>query len=592
METLNNRPRKANTRFIVVTVLLAAAIFAVDVSLPLGHTVWVPYVVLVLLCLWAPYRNYAVVLAAACTVLIILGFLFCPPGVSPGVGLFNRSLGVGVIWVTAILCLLRKRTEEALGKSQARLAGLVGSAMDAIVSISADQRIILFNAAAEKMFRCSANEAIGQPIDRFIPDRFRTAHREHVHAFGETNVTRRSMGTLGAIYGLRADGEEFPIEASISQVVADGQKLYTVILRDITERRRAEAALQESEAHFRAVAESAPNAFVGTDSGGRIVSWNKAAQRIFQYAEEEILGQPLTIIMPERYSDDCQKGIERHQRTGSRHFIGRTVELHGLRKDGSEFPVEISLSSWETDRGEVYHGIIHDITERKQAEEKLKSSLEEVRTLAAHLQSVREEERIRIARQIHDEVGQALTGLKMDLSWLASRLSEDQKPLLEKTKSMSTLVDTTLHGVREIATELRPGVLDDLGLAAAIEWQTQEFRTRTGIRCEATVPPRDIALDQSRSTAIFRIFQEILTNLVRHADATSVNVSLKQETRNLILEVRDNGKGIAESEISSPKSLGLLGMRERALLFGGEVRISGTRGKGTTVTVTIPLQQI
>lgn len=586
---MNDRLKKANTRLIVVTVLLAAAIFVADSMLPMGTGVWLLYVTLVLLSLWSPHRHYCLVLAAACTALIILGFLFCPPGVSPWLSLLNRSLGVLVIWVTAILCLLYRRREEELRKSQERMAGIIGSAMDAIITINSDQHVVLFNPAAEKMFRCSADGAIGQPIDRFIPERFRDAHREHISVFGQTNVTKRLMGALRAIYGLRSDGEEFPIEASISQVLADGQKLYTVILRDIAERRRVEVALRESEAHFRAVAESAPNAFVGTDSRGRIISWNKAAQRMFQYGEKEALGQPLTLIMPERYRQAFLDGSERYQRTGIRRFIGKTVELHGQRKDSSEFPVEVSLSSWETERGEVYHGIIHDITERKQAEDKLKSSLVEVRALAAHLQSVREEESIRIARAIHDELGQALTGLKMDLSWFASRLSKDQKPLLEKTKSMSTLIDTTIQGVREIATELRPGVLDDLGLAAAIEWQAREFQTRTGIRCEVTLPAEDIPLDPARSTAVFRIFQETLTNVARHANATGVNASLKEEAGNLILEARDDGRGISTSEISTPKSLGLLGMRERALLFGGEVEIRGAPGVGTTVTVRIPL---
>jgi signal transduction histidine kinase len=154
---------------------------------------------------------------------------------------------------------------------------------------------------------------------------------------------------------------------------------------------------------------------------------------------------------------------------------------------------------------------------------------------------------------------------------------------------MSRLIDSTIQSVRRIATELRPGVLDDLGLMAAIEWQAQEFQTRTGIRCQVTLPVEDVTLDAASSTAIFRIFQEILTNVARHGSATSVSVSLKEQAGNLVLEAQDNGKGIAESEISSPKSLGLLGMRERALPFGGEVKIRGTPGKGTTVTVRIPL---
>jgi len=237
-------------------------------------------------------------------------------------------------------------------------------------------------------------------------------------------------------------------------------------------------------------------------------------------------------------------------------------------------------------------GVVDDITERRQVEEQLRSSREQLRNLAAYTQSVREEERIKIAREIHDELGQALTGLKMNLSWLDKKLSEagDVVPrsLLEEITSMSKLVDTTIQTVREISTELRPGVLDDLGLTAAIEWQLQEFQTRTGIRCNFTSSPENITLDQDRSTAIFRIFQETLINVARHANATRVDISLKEEADNLILEVRDNGKGITESGISNSKSLGLLGMRERALFLGGEVKISGTPGKGTTITVRIP----
>lgn len=238
--------------------------------------------------------------------------------------------------------------------------------------------------------------------------------------------------------------------------------------------------------------------------------------------------------------------------------------------------------------------LIQEIAERKRAEEQLKNSREHLRNLAAHLQSVREEERTRIAREIHDELGQTLTGLKMDLSWLGSKLSEDggdvlRALLLEKINAMSKLINATIQEVRKIATELRPGVLDDLGLTAAIEWQAQEFQTRTGLQCMVTLPPEDVTLDQERSTAIFRIFQEILTNVARHANATTVNSRLTADAGHLILEVSDNGQGITESEISGSKSLGLLGMRERALLLGGEVHIRGIQGKGTTVMVRLPL---
>ena len=229
--------------------------------------------------------------------------------------------------------------------------------------------------------------------------------------------------------------------------------------------------------------------------------------------------------------------------------------------------------------------------ERKQTEEQLRSSKEQLRALSAHLQSIREEERTLIAREIHDELGQELTGLKMDLSWLIKRLSAGQEQLVKKVESMLKLIDTTIQSVRRISTKLRPGVLDDLGLTAAIEWQAQDFQTRTMIQCEFRSNLKEVDLDRDRSTTIFRILQETLTNVARHASATRVNIYLNEAAASLVLIVVDNGRGITEKEILDAKSLGLLGMRERALVFGGEVKISGAPGKGTTITLKIPLQK-
>jgi len=233
----------------------------------------------------------------------------------------------------------------------------------------------------------------------------------------------------------------------------------------------------------------------------------------------------------------------------------------------------------------------------RRTEEQLRSSYEQLIALSGYLISVREKERTRIAREIHDELGQALTGLKMDLTRLESRLlgTSDVVPhpvLLEKLRSMANQVDTTIQSVRRIATDLRPGVLDDFGLAAAIEWQAQEFQNRIGIRCKFTSILEDINLDQDGCTAVFRILQEALTNVARHAGATRATISLKEAAGTLTLEVKDNGKGITENDLSKTKSFGLLGMRERASLLGGELHISGIQGTGTTITVRIPLGQL
>jgi signal transduction histidine kinase len=233
--------------------------------------------------------------------------------------------------------------------------------------------------------------------------------------------------------------------------------------------------------------------------------------------------------------------------------------------------------------------LTREVAERMLTEERLRESEENLRALAARLQSVREEEQIRIAREIHDGLGQALTGLKMDLTWLAGKLPAEQKPLTSKIESMFHLIDDTIYSVRKIASGLRPEVLDEAGLAAAIGWQTKDFQQRTGIRCKVDLPPDSEGLDPGRSTALFRIFQEVLTNVARHASATRVDVFMRRDADMLTLEVQDNGKGITPAEILNPKSLGLLGMRERVLPFSGRIEIHGVRGRGTQVTVSIPL---
>lgn len=229
--------------------------------------------------------------------------------------------------------------------------------------------------------------------------------------------------------------------------------------------------------------------------------------------------------------------------------------------------------------------------ERRHAEEKLRESHEQLRALSIYLQHVREEERTRIAREVHDELGQELTGLKFDLSSLATRLPRDQRQFQDDVKAMLAQIDAIIQTVRRISTELRPSVLDDLGLAAAIEWQTHEFQTRTGLQSRITLNVHSPVIDQELNTAFFRIFQETLTNVMRHANATKLEVRLTEEGGKLVLEVKDNGRGITEAQTANSRSIGLLGMRERAALLGGEFQIRGVAGKGTSVTVRIPLRR-
>lgn len=227
--------------------------------------------------------------------------------------------------------------------------------------------------------------------------------------------------------------------------------------------------------------------------------------------------------------------------------------------------------------------------QRQKAEKELRSSREQLRNLSSHLESVREEERTRLAREIHDELGQTMTALKMDIAWLNRRLDPHQEPLHEKTRSMEGLIDATIRTVQRLSGELRPGLLDDLGLAAAIEWQSEEFQKRTGMLCDVRVDLKGTTLSREHATALFRVFQETLTNVIRHAQATRVGVRLQTVGDRLILEVSDNGRGITEKEAEEPTAFGLIGMRERVLAIKGEFAISGRFGQGTTVTVTLPL---
>jgi signal transduction histidine kinase len=236
-----------------------------------------------------------------------------------------------------------------------------------------------------------------------------------------------------------------------------------------------------------------------------------------------------------------------------------------------------------------YAQLQNEVAERHQAQRRLEASQMQLRQLSAHLQAAREEERTRIAREIHDELGQTLTALKIDLSGLRRSLDSETPLLQEKFTSISELIDTTVQSVRRIATELRPGILDDLGLVAAIEWQLSEFQARTNIECQLTSNVEESALGADGRTALFRIFQETLTNVARHANATSVVVKLEEGADHVTLQVRDNGRGITESDIAKSRSFGLLGIRERVHLLNGEVSVHGVAGQGTTIIVRLSL---
>jgi len=267
--------------------------------------------------------------------------------------------------------------------------------------------------------------------------------------------------------------------------------------------------------------------------------------------------------------------------------LGEEVAIETLKKGATDYVLKQRLTRLVPS---VHRALreAQERAERRKAEEQLRQSHKQLRSLSVYLQHVREEERIKIAREIHDELGQQLTGLKLQLTWLDSRLPKKSPKLHDKTRSMATGIDETIQAVRRIATELRPGVLDSAGLLAALEWQASEFQKKTGIHCRVQSSVKETIWDQDLNTTFFRIFQETLTNVIRHANATKVDVRFMETANQLVLEIRDNGRGISEEEINNTKSIGLVGMRERAALLGGEVRLRGEPKRGTTVSVRIP----
>jgi PAS domain S-box-containing protein len=363
-----------------------------------------------------------------------------------------------------------------------------------------------------------------------------------------------------------------------------------VLITIISYRKKMEKVLRESEERYRDFYENAPDMFHSINREGIIIDCNETEARMLGYRKEEIIGRPISDF----FSDKTKTIYEKEFPALKNKRVHLDVEREFIRKDGSTFTASLNIYTEVDDNGELIKTktIARDLTERRRVEE-LKKSREQLRSLSAYLENAREEEKKRIARQIHDELGHALTTLDLDLSWVSNRLSKDRssvdiESLIERTQAMSALIDSTVQTVQRISSELIPGVLDHLGLSEAIKWQVDNFRERTGIEYSIIIDPESIMLDQKSSLTLFRIFQETLTNIIRHSEATTVTVMLKESDRTLELEIQDNGKGIEAHHVSSPESIGLIGIRERARILGGWVDISGSSGTGTAVKVIIP----
>jgi PAS domain S-box-containing protein len=507
------------------------------------------------------------------------------------------ALAVGALLPTAVALVLLvhraridARRQRSLASARAQMTGLVESAMDPVISVDEQQRIVLFNAAAEKVFRWPRNAVLGEPLDMLVPAALRQGHRRHVTEFGRTGTTSRRMGGTQILSALRADGTTFPIEASISQHEEAGGRVYTAILRDITGRVQAEERLGRSEARLRGILDSAMDAIITVDEAQRIVMFNNAAEAMFACPRDQALGAPLAWFIPQRFRGDHAGFVKRFGDTGvSSRRMGRARIVHGLRRTGEEFPIDASISQLTENGSRYYTVILRDVSDLATAEAEVRRSKDELRELASAASSAREQEKTRIAREIHDELGQAMTTLKMDLSLIRVTTSRPGSDLLARLDKMERQIDGTIAAMRRIAADLRPLTLDDLGLVPAIEALVNNFIQTTGIACELAVARPEFDLTDEQATAVFRIVQEALNNVAKHADATQVEVTNANSDDDIDVTIRDNGRGFATDSVPQANAYGILGLRERAYLLGGEARITSTPGQGTEVDVTLPL---
>lgn len=480
-------------------------------------------------------------------------------------------------------------------------------------------RIIDLNPAVAALTGSTPEELRGRTLAEFpklLKSPFPHGCLEAFHARRAKNLGEISYGDERIRQGIYS-AQVFPLY----------DNFLGVVFENVTARHRSEQDLRESEERFRLLVQSVQEyAIFQLDPLGQVVSWNSGAERLKGYRPEEVIGKPISMFYP---PEDVKSGKPMRLLAEAAQRGQSEDEGWRIRKDGSRFWAYVVVTALRNPKGSLqgFAKVTRDMTERHEkeqalakakeqlelrveqrtavmervneelrieiaerarAEEQLRVSLDQLRALAARLQSVREEERTSIAREIHDELGQACTAIKMDLALIHRKATKRQTYLRAKAESATQLVDGMIVTLRRIASELRPRTLDDLGLTAALEWQAQEFKGRTGIICNIVLPPEPVVLDAELSTAIFRIFQESLTNVARHAHATRVEASLKREADQLIFRVRDNGKGFDAKEVKARRSLGLVGMQERALLLNGELTIEGIPDAGTSLTLRVP----
>ncbi len=502
----------------------------------------------------------------------------------------------------------RKAAHE-LAQSQATFTAILTSAMDAIISVDQEHKIVFFNQAAERMFRCPAAETHGTTLDRFIPSLFRDPHRQLINSFGESGNTTLMMGRLGTISGIRADGEAFPIEASISHVHTNGNALYMVILRDITERQRAEEALREGREHLRAIVETAVDGIITINEQGTIESINQAVERIFQYSEGELVGQNVKILMPDPDHGQHDHYLQRYRDTGEKKIIGIGREVIGRRKDGALFPLELSISDTRLPGRRFFTAMLRDISERKQVEEELRLLTRELdervairteelvrsqgrlRSLATELSLAEQRVRRQVATELHDYLGQLLVVARLKL--MQTMRAVEDPGLSNQLKEADNALESAISYSRSLVAELTPPVLREFGFTMALTWLAQQMQ-RNHLRVDLQLTELSLEFPEDEAVLIFLSVRELLMNVVKHAqtDRATVSVSVTpQGEREIAVIDRGRGFDLASTAIEHKGKLehfGLFSIRERMEALGGRLELLSDPQQGTRAVLVLP----
>lgn len=481
---------------------------------------------------------------------------------------------------------IQKSTEMALKESENHLQIILESEPECVILLSETGVVQQINAAGLKMFEADdILQIAGKKITGIITSGYKQAFDDLNRRIFE-GIPGKLEFEIKAIKGTIkiVETHAVPFYNSSKKIVS-----FLGITRDITEKKKAEETLRINERQLDLVLNSSFDIiFLLEVNNGRykFIFVNKAGYKATGVPENGMNGKYVDEVIPEPSLQIVLKNY------------AKAIETKTMVSWEEETPYPAGVKTALVRVTPVFNelnecfrlvGFIHDITENKMAEAVLKEKNEQLRNLSAHLQEVREEERTHIAREIHDELGQRLTGIRLDISWIKTQLQLTNIPVLEKFPKLIELVDDTIKTVRKIATELRPSMLDDFGLLETIEWQASEFQKRTGIECRLTSSfPRFISNKKIEIT-LFRIFQESLTNVLRHSFAKKVEINLSCAENEVILTITDNGVGMNIEDVKHKRTLGLIGMKERVLMVNGDYNIKSEPGKGTTVLITVPV---